>query len=308
MVKKYLVKLINLLAASLNGNLTSNFHVTAQAAILSSRSNYANLKSLSEAELKIYSQWGEDGIFDFFSHTLGIKKPLVLEVGAGEFQECNSRFLVEFRNASATLVDANLNLESRVINSDLYWKTHLFPVVTWVTPSNINEIINYAKQKMKGIDFFSLDLDGNDYWILKAANLTEFKVVVLEYNSIFGFEKCLSVPEDENFDRKLKHYSLLYFGASLPAYVKLMESKGFVFTGSNLVNSNAFFVRNDLAKKITFDLPTNLSEFTDCRIRESRDEFGNMSYLTLNEGISLILNLPIIDLETETESLISEAI
>jgi hypothetical protein len=276
-------------------------HLEIQAAILASRGRYPKLNLLSDADVKVYSQWGEDGILDYLCECLGIERPKIIEVGAGNFTECNSRFLVEFRNASATLVDADANLEKNVKESDLYWKTHLYSITDWISPSNINSIIKRATQQMGGLDIFSLDLDGNDYWILKEANLGDTKVVVVEYNSIFGSEIAVSVPEDERFDRTEKHYSWLYYGANLKAYVDLLESKGLVFVGTNRVRSNAFFVRKDLINRVSIEIPTSLSNFTENKIRESRDEFGRMNHLELTRGYELIKDQLVIDLEQQRE-------
>jgi len=276
-------------------------HLEIQAAILASRARYSTLSLLSDADVKVYSQWGEDGILDYLCECVGIERPKMIEVGAGNFTECNSRFLVEFRNASATLVDADANLEKFVKESDLYWKTHLYSITDWVSTSNINSIIKTATQQMGGLDIFSLDLDGNDYWILKEANLGDTKVAVVEYNSIFGSEIAVSVPEDERFDRTEKHFSWLYYGANLKAYVDLLESKGLVFVGTNRVRSNAFFVRNDLINRVSIEIPTSLSSFTENKIRESRDEFGRMNHLELTRGYELIKDQLVIDLERQLQ-------
>ncbi len=280
---------------------TNPNYVEIQAAILASRARYSALRNLSDAEVRIYSQWGEDGILDYLCDQLGIERPKILEVGAGSFSECNSRFLVEYRNASATLVDADSNLEKKIKESSLYWQTHLYSITDWVTSSNINHIVNKAIEKMRGLDVFSLDLDGNDYWILKDVDLGTAKIVVVEYNSIFGSENSISVPKDDNFDRTKKHYSLLYYGASLKAFVELLKTKGFLFVGTNRVRSNAFFVQESVFEKLSIEIPQSLVGFTDCKIRESRDEFGQLSHLELERGFDLIKDEIVIDLERDIE-------
>ena len=76
-----------------------------QSAILASRQSYSKVKNLWDAEVKVYSQWGEDGILDYICEIVELAKPRVLEIGAGNFLECNSRFIAEFRNASVVAVD-----------------------------------------------------------------------------------------------------------------------------------------------------------------------------------------------------------
>ena len=71
-------------------------------------------------------------------------------------------------------------------------------------------------------------MDGNDYWILKEANLTQIDIVVLEYNPIFGAIKEVTVPRDDEFDRHKKHFTGLYYGASLKAYINLLSNKNYL--------------------------------------------------------------------------------
>ena len=41
---------------------------------------------LNQTELKIFSQNGEDGIIDYLTFQLGIKKPKFVEIGRGLFR------------------------------------------------------------------------------------------------------------------------------------------------------------------------------------------------------------------------------
>lgn len=255
-------------------------------------------KHLWEYEVKVFSQWGEDGIISFLLHRLGIVKPNVLEIGAGNFTECNSRFIVESFHANAYLVDGRDDLVSSVFNSGLLWKSALFAESVFVTRGNASEIWARAYQSLGAVDLVSLDLDGNDYWILKELPLGSASVVVCEYNPLFGSQFELTIPYSENFDRSKAHFSNLYYGMSLRAAIHVMGEKGFTFMGSNVVGNNAFFVRNDLVHRIELPIPiqNDLSIYSNWKIRESRDESGKLTYLGLREGIELIQSCSLIDL------------
>jgi hypothetical protein len=267
-----------------------------QASVLSSRAAANKFENLWDAEVRVYSQWGEDGILDFIFSKLGVFKPKVIEVGAGDFSECNSRFLAEFLNASVVAIDGRTDLIKSIDQSNLQWKTHILGIQIWVTPKNINELISKARDFMSGIDMLSLDLDGNDYWIIKEADLTDIKLVVLEYNPLFGSQKALTVPEEDNFDRTKKHYSWLYYGASLKAYVDLMTKKEFKFVGSNRVGNNAFFVAEAYSHLIPFNPDPKDDSYFDWRIRESRDESAQLNFLSGIERQAQIAALPLLDL------------
>jgi len=258
-------------------------------------------KYLWDYEVKVFSQWGEDGIIAFLLHSIGIVKPNILEIGAGDFTECNSRFMVEGFHANAYLVDGREDLVTSVSKSGLLWKSSLFAETIFVTRQNASEIWERACNSLGSIDLVSLDLDGNDYWILKELSLSSASVVVCEYNPLLGSKHELTIPYSESFDRTSAHYSNLYYGMSLRAAVRIMNQKGFIFVGSNLVGNNAFFVKSELIGKINIPFPdnNNLSIYCNWKIRESRDEFGELSHLSPSDGLKLIKDCPVVDLSND---------
>ena len=94
------------------------------------------------------------------------------------------------------------------------------------------------KNTIRKIDFFSLDIDGNDYWVLNALDLTNIKVICCEYNHWLGPEKKLSLKYDPNFiftDNGI-------WGASLLALTELLKERGFSLVALDSSGTNAFFV------------------------------------------------------------------
>lgn len=272
--------------------------MVGQAAVISSRSNSQNFENLWDAEVKVFSQWGEDGILDFLCEKIGISKPNIIEIGAGNFMECNSRFIAEFRNANVIAVDGRDDLTTAVKASPLYWKSNIIPIVEWVTPDNINRIMDIGEEQFGKVDIFSIDLDGNDYWILRDVSLLNVAIVVLEYNPIFGASLKVTIPRNDEFDRYKSHFSGLYYGASLQAFIDLMLAKGFDFVGTNRVGNNAFFVHSRHVNRFDFDTKSNYTKYVDWRIRESRSPKGELTYLSGSERLKVINDLPLIDLNT----------
>jgi hypothetical protein len=192
-------------------------------------------------------------------------------------------------------IDGRSDLKENISKSELNWKTHLLGIQTWVTPANVNILISEASAFMAGIDLLSLDLDGNDYWVLQAADLSEIKIIIVEYNPLFGSGTPLSVPEDDGFDRANKHFSRLYYGANLDAFVSLLGEKGFNFIGTNRVGNNAFFVSYQYRESIPFKPNPSDSCYYDWRIRESRDVNGALSLVSGNERHKMIADLPLVN-------------
>ena len=92
----------------------------------------------------------------------------------------------------------------------------------------------------------SIDLDGNDYYVLEAIEFFNPRILICEYNAVFGPSRKISVLYDAGFVRREKHFSCLYFGGSLGAITHAAMKKGYSLVGTNTAGNNAFFVRNDL--------------------------------------------------------------
>ena len=97
--------------------------------------------------------------------------------------------------------------------------------------------------------------------------------------------QLITIPNIENFNRE--KYSKLYFGASLKAFIELMKKKGFIFLGSNLFCSNAFFVHAKYSKKFDSLIIENLSNYVDFKFRENKsDLYAENKVSFLKDGIS----------------------
>ena len=134
--------------------------------------------------------------------------------------------------------------------------TYIYPphvIQAWVTAENINELCE--KNDLFGeIDLFSLDMDGVDYWVWKNLNTVNPRVVAVEYSDQLGPNKALTIPYKSDFiahpaesDNVGEPYD--YFGASLPAFVKLGKEKGYRLVGVNKYGFNAFFIKNGIGEK-----------------------------------------------------------
>lgn len=132
------------------------------------------------------------------------------------------------------------------------------------------------------VDLLSLDIDGNDYWVLENLDFSGISIVVCEYNPIYGSKGAYTVARNDQFDRTSEHSSWLHYGMSLMAAITLMKNNGLIFVGSNRAGNNAFFIQEHLVQGLTIEIPNlqNLEIFVDWRVRESRDKDGNLNYLS----------------------------
>ena len=124
---------------------------------------------------------------------------------------------------------------------------HVQAVCDWITPESVNELL--ARHGFTGeVDLLSVDVDGNDYWVWQALTAASGRVVVLEYNSMFGPERAVTIPYDPKFNRR--EHRFCYFGASLTALTRLSAGKGYRLVAVEPTGVNAFFLRNDVAPEI----------------------------------------------------------
>ena len=207
--------------------------------------------NINKHELKIFSQFGEDGIIDFLVKKTEIKSKYFIEFGVEDYNESNTKFLLEARNWAGEIYETNKEHINNIKNQDLYWRYNLNVKNVFVTKKNINLLVKnfLEKNNINQLGLLSIDIDGVDYWIWKELTVTNPEIVIIEYNARLGYEKSIVVPYEENFQRLKKHHSSIYFGASLNALYKLGIEKGYSLVGTNLNGSNAFFIKKDLIKK-----------------------------------------------------------
>ena len=268
--------------------------------VLKSRSYYSTISNLENAEVKIFSQNGEDGIIDFINYGLGINNPNFIEIGVGDYSEANTRYLYEKNYSKGIIVDCLDDLKKKIQNNITLWKGNLKVLNTKITSQNINELLN--RQCDFDVDLFSLDIDGIDYWVLKELKPKISKVFVAEYNPIFGDKLQVTVPNLNNFNRKDYHYSCLCFGMSLKALINLMDEKGYYFLGTNRLKNNAFFISKcfDRTKYFPKIIINNLEYYTNNNFRESRDVNSNLNYLSKDKALANIYDCEVVDLSNNS--------
>lgn len=124
-------------------------------------------------------------------------------------------------------------------------------------------------------------------------------VVILEYNSVFGIDRAITIPYNKNFVRTSAHYSNLYWGASLRALHQLSKQKGYSFIGCNSAGNNAYFVRKDKLNDIVRE--TSIEQgYVVSKYRESKDRNGRLTYVAGNERIGLINGMPVFNIDTNS--------
>jgi hypothetical protein len=188
----------------------------------------------------------DDGIISYLKKNISNPDNFFFEIGF-DFNEFNSLNLIK-ENWSGTLVDGD-QIKCDKLNACIkkYFKSQKINIYNnFITYENINQIIAKSVTK-ENFDFFSLDTDGMDYWILENLNYKP-KIICAEFNPWLGKTNKLILPKRLNFN----YQSDMYYGASLKAYQYLLNKKNYKLVAIESSGNNAFFI-NQNEFKIKFD-------------------------------------------------------
>jgi len=194
-------------------------------------------------EFSAFSQNGEDGIIDYLCSKINQPNYYFVEVGASSGLENNTSWLAFGRKYEGLMFEGDLELVDK-------FRTYLYPLLLGVTAQQLFVNLNNAEEIIShslyhNPDVFSLDIDGNDYYIVKRLLEKNFrpKIVIVEYNSAYGPEQSLSIKYNENFSIEFESYErYLYFGVSVTAWRKLLSEYGYKFITVDRRGVNAIFV------------------------------------------------------------------
>lgn len=248
-----------------------------------------------EAELRVFSQAGEDGIIQYLIRHLPIERPIFVEFGVEDYSEANTRFLLKHNAWSGLVIDGSPAHIAAIKQDPLYWQYNLKAEHALVDRENIDRL--FRQYGVTGdIGLLSIDIDGNDYWVWEALSSLRPRIVVCEYNSLWGWQRAVSTPYDPTFRRAAAHYSHVYFGASLAALEQLGRHKGYALVATDARGSNAFFVRDDLLGGLR--ARSAEEAYVATSVRQTRDEQGRLTFLDSRAALGLVADMPLVDVLT----------
>ncbi len=243
------------------------------------------IDTLADVEFQVYSQFGEDGIIEWLVANLHLQHKTFVEFGVENYLEANTRFLLLNRNWTGLVLDGNPRHMEFLRSSPTYWRNDIQSEAAFITVENIKELIE-RNGFFGPLGILSIDLDGNDYWILKELDGLHPEILILECNPVFGDRHAVTVPYDPKFERFRSHHSGLLFGASIAALRELAESRGYEFFGTCSNGLNAFFVRSDLAPRISEKVKRRIA--WPAIHRDSRNLQGELNFVRGKHRFDLI--------------------
>jgi len=257
--------------------------------------NRGPLAQLSDAEFRVFSQFGDDGIIQYLVHLIDPQPHTLIEFGVEDYVESNTRFLLYNNHWSGLVMDGNAAGIERWKSRIDHWKHDLVAACEFVTRENINQL--FEKHGFTGrLGLLHIDVDGIDYYLWETIEVIDPIIVILEYNSLFGPHAAVTIPYDEQFERFKAHYSGLYWGTSLGAFCRLAERKNYALVGCNSAGNNAYFVKQERLGPLA---PlTSEQGYKPSLYRKSRGADGNLIYRRGPARLAEIRDLPVVNLET----------
>lgn len=250
------------------------------------------LETLADAEFRVSSQWGEDGIIEWLVARLPGIPECFIEFGVETYTESNTRFLLQNRNWRGLVIDGSDRNVATILSDPIAWRHDLTAVAEFVSAENIEGILGGAGFAGE-VGLLSIDIDGNDYWVWKAIETVSPWLVIAEYNAVFGDRAAVTVPYDAAFTRTAADSSNLYFGASYKAFEHLAAAKGYAVLGSNRAGNNLFLARLDIASGLLARIAERGAR--PSRFREARGRGGRLELLGGLERTERIAGLPVVE-------------
>ena len=207
---------------------------------------------LTAGRFRLLSQNQEDGMLWSLFQQIGTTTKTFVELGSGA------------TGGNAAMLAGEFGWTGLLVEGDrgkVEYAGRRFPrakaVCAWITPETVNDLLE--RNGFSGeVDLLSVDVDGVDYWVWQAITVCSARLVMLEYNSMFGPDRAVTVPYDPKFNRR--DHRFCYYGASLSAMTQMSATKGYRLVAVEPTGVNAFFLRNDVAPDSSLRPGTRLSD------------------------------------------------
>ncbi len=239
--------------------------------------------ALNARRFRLRSQNEEDGILFALLHRAGWGGCRFVEIGSGK-SGGNSAALARDCGWAGLMIDLSAAAVEKA-KKKFRENPGVTVVAERVSPDNVNTILaqhGYAGE----VDLLSIDIDSYDYWIFEALAVASPRVLVLEYNALFGPERRVTVPLGYPLSGTPKGYA----GASLAALTELATRKGYRLVTCENAGVNAFFLREGVAPEIPAVSPGQAFKPLRSRVELEDLEISTDIYEVVGK-----LNLPLVD-------------
>src|SRR5436305_7542115 len=96
--------------------------VLAAQPLIQNMRNGKSIASLHDAEFRVFSQFGDDGIIQYLIQCLAPLPDSFVEFGVENYRESNTRFLLLNNNWRGLVLDSNSNAVEEIQSDEVYWR------------------------------------------------------------------------------------------------------------------------------------------------------------------------------------------
>lgn len=230
--------------------------------------------NLNDFRRKEFSQNAEDGIVEKIFELIGTTNKYAVEIGVGNGDECCSRFIRERMGFDGIMFDMGFEHEARKLFKE------------FITVDNIIPLLQRHSVPAQ-FDFLGLDIDSFDFYVMfKILQHYQPRLIVVETNPTFTTRDMVV---------KLNHDCQgfwAYHGASLAAWLNLLNSFGYHLVCHEYNGINAFFTQDKVDVE-GFDSMALFQEHEGkpgCSLANYKVYPDDFPVLNSNEAIRLIKN------------------
>jgi len=226
---------------------------------------------MKQFEKNIHSQFGEDGVIEELFKRIGVRWSTCIEFGAWDgLHLSNTLHLWRSLGWKALLIEGDPAKYQELLKSTA-GHPKACPLNRMVTPSGAGQLENLIEESgfPKDIDLLSIDIDGDDVYIVESLASIRPRVIIVEYNP--------TIPPHLNVRQKPGEY----FGASALAVHEAAHSKGYRLAHATQVN--LFYVWESEFEKLGFPEP-DLADILP------QDHFTYL--ITAYDGTTFLSNVP----------------
>lgn len=187
-------------------------------------------KKLLDFSNNVFSQSGENGIIEQIFKVIGIKHKRCCEFGAADGFTLSNTACLWTNGFEGILIESNKLLYEQLRKKTKDYSCKVFNYM--VGNNHDNDSLDYIftkEQLNRDLDILSIDVDGNDYYILDSLKNINSRIIVCEYNPNIPY--FMDLYGDYNND----------FGSSVIALNRICEPKGYFL--ACITDSNCIFVQ-----------------------------------------------------------------
>lgn len=192
-----------------------------------------NSIDFSQYGYKKYSQFNQDGIIEKIFDSIGTTNKFFVEFGSNGFIDGggNTAYLRERFGMDGLLMDGSEHPyhEEDDKNPDFERR------IEFVSAENINSL--FEKYSVPStFDFLSVDIDGEDYWVMKSLDLEKHRPRVICVETNWHMHPSLKIAQKHNPNHVWGGTKI--FGCSSSAMTELLNTKGYsmvAYTGPDCI-------------------------------------------------------------------------